>query len=236
MSAAREPSEDPNDLPHMPLVSAGNSDRCPVCGAHLAVDQRYCVECGTRRGAPRFALASSSVGATTSAASASRPPASGGVGARITRWTSSASLLLGLLILLVALGIGVLIGHNGNPKQTASRPATVIVNGGGSSGVASAGASTTAAATGVSSASSSGTSGGSSATKSSTKKASSTKSSSATKAAAATNPNAAATGKKATAAAAKSFAPTATKKSTLGGSCTAGTTGCSNGKQTGNLF
>src|ERR1700722_6408667 len=33
------------------------SDRCSSCGAELAVDQRYCVACGQRRGKPRFNLA-----------------------------------------------------------------------------------------------------------------------------------------------------------------------------------
>ncbi len=220
MSIAREASESPNTPQSPPLVSAGSSDRCPACGAHLAVDQRYCVECGTRRGAPRFSLAGSSVGSSAASAASVPPPRASGW-QRFMRPSSSVSLLLGLLILLVALGIGVLIGHSGNVKPTNGK-VSVVVNGGGSSGSASSGTSTPASGTSNSTGSSA------KATKASTKKSAAKK--------AATTPKAAAKIKKKAATAAKSFSSTATKKSTLGGSCQAGTAGCVNGKQTGNLF
>src|SRR5579875_344165 len=47
-----------------------SGDRCAECGSALAIDQRYCVECGTRRGRPRFAIASAGAqDASTAAAS-----------------------------------------------------------------------------------------------------------------------------------------------------------------------
>src|ERR1700743_3780334 len=39
------------------LVGMASPDRCGECGAEMAVDQRYCVECGNRRGPARFTLA-----------------------------------------------------------------------------------------------------------------------------------------------------------------------------------
>jgi hypothetical protein len=233
MSAARDPSDTPDQPRNAPLVSAGSSDRCSVCGAHLAVDQRYCVECGTRRGAPRFSLASPTPSAASVPASPGAPPRGGGLG-RFLRPSSSASLLLGLLIILVALGIGVLIGHNGNAKPT-RQPVSVVVNGGGSSG-SSAGAETTAASTGGSPAAASSATKKTAKVKSTKSSAAASKAAAAKAAKAATSANAAATGKAGTAAAAKSFSSSATQKSTVGGSCTAGTAGCANGKQTGNLF
>ena len=35
------------------MVAAGG-DQCPNCGASMAPDQRYCLECGHRRGDPRL--------------------------------------------------------------------------------------------------------------------------------------------------------------------------------------
>jgi hypothetical protein len=220
MSVAREASDKPVNPPGRPLVSAGNSDRCPVCGAHLAVDQRYCVECGTRRGAARFSL----VGASATSAAVAPSAPSGGAFQRAMRSSSNVALLLGLLILLVALGIGVLIGHNGNAKSPGQPKVNVTLNSAGSAGSSAA---TTPAA------SASATKATHSTAKSAAKK---TVTKKAAAAASATNPNAAAKGKAGTAAAAKSFGSSAAKKSTVGGSCTAGTPGCSNGKQTGNLF
>ncbi len=120
------------------LLAGVSGDRCAVCNARLAVDQRYCVECGTRRGNPRFTLAQpeqqpgsvvSTVGQIGSAA--------------ITR----VQLLLALLIILVAIGVGVLIGH-GSSKAPQVTSATVTTSGSGSSGSGSGSASTTGGSSG----------------------------------------------------------------------------------------
>jgi hypothetical protein len=229
MSVAREPSSDSDVTAAIPLVGAGSTDRCAACGAQLAHDQRYCVECGNRRGAPRFQLAGSASGL----AADTFTPAELSLRQRISRPGSSAVLLIGLFILLLALGVGVLIGHNGNTKSPKS-PVSVVVNdsGGGAGSSAGSAASTTAATTGAG-ASGASRSGSSSKAKSGTKK---TAAKATSKAAAAKNPNASATGKTGTKAAAKSFGNSAASKSTVGGACTAGTPGCVNGKQTGNLF
>jgi hypothetical protein len=231
MSVAPEPSPEPADHPTVPLVRAGATDRCSSCGAHLAVDQRYCVECGERRGRPRFNLTAEkpSTASANSADAAGAGQASSG-GSRL-RSSSSVVLLTGLLVILIALGVGVLIGHNNNVKPNKAANVTVNEIGSGA-GASGSSAPTAPAAVTVNPTHSKGTTAKAAAPK--TTKAPSKK---VAAAAAATNPNAAATGKAGTAAAAKSFSNTATKKSTLGGSCTPGTTGCSKtGKQTGNLF
>lgn len=97
-----------------PLLTGAAGDRCTSCNARLAVDQRYCVECGTRRGNPRFTLA------RVAAEPQAMPVGMGQLaGAAVTR----VQLLLALVIVLVALGVGVLIGLG------ASKTPRVIVNG-----------------------------------------------------------------------------------------------------------
>jgi hypothetical protein len=109
-----------------PALAAPSSDRCSSCGNPLAADQRYCVECGDRRGAARFALPPPApVGYTERVrVSHRRRPAMGASGA----------LIAGVATLLLAMGVGVLIGQSGSSTATASRtpPVQVVtVSGGG---------------------------------------------------------------------------------------------------------
>ncbi len=94
------------------LLTGATGDRCATCDARLAIDQRYCVECGTRRGNPRFTLA------RPEAEPAAGVAAAGQLGAAaFTRM----QMLLALLIVLVALGVGVLIGSG-----TSSAPQVTV--------------------------------------------------------------------------------------------------------------
>ena len=118
-----------------------SEDRCGTCGAPLAHDQRYCVECGERRGASRLPNAQPAAEASSGRARASRAP-------RGQRISSGTTLVAGVGVLLLAIGLGVLIGrlgHNNNSNQKASAPPVqvVTVQGGG----AGAGTSSTSAAT-----------------------------------------------------------------------------------------
>lgn len=124
------------------LVAAG--DRCAVCDAPLAVDQRYCVECGERRGKPRFPSSPS--------ADATQAPAPRARSARRPRVSPGATLVAGVATLLLALGVGVLIGHSGNSgsSQRASAPPVQVVKlsgGGGGGGAVAAAKPPTPAAT-----------------------------------------------------------------------------------------
>lgn len=131
------------------LVAGTVGDRCVNCGASLSSDQRYCVNCGERRGQPRFSLAQQQRSAAAPAGSPApirrsrRPRISGG-----------ATLVAGVGTLLLAMGVGVLIGHNSagnNNSKAAATPQVITVQGGGSS---SGGGASTSAGTGGSSASS----------------------------------------------------------------------------------
>ena len=122
---------------HAPTLGT-QGEPCASCGAPLAADQRYCLECGARRAEARLPFRDIlATGAPPPVAAAAPeheepPPARTGV-----------AFLVGLLCLLAALGVGVLIGNSGNDKTAATPPPQVITVG----GAAAAPAATTPAAT-----------------------------------------------------------------------------------------
>jgi hypothetical protein len=120
------------------LVAPGASDLCANCQAPLASDQRYCVNCGERRGKPRQLFQP-----TASKTPTPVPPKR----ERRMRASAGTTLIAGVATLLLAMGVGVLIGQNGtsnNGKQaSAAAPLKVItVNGGGGGSGSTATAST----------------------------------------------------------------------------------------------
>jgi hypothetical protein len=136
----REPT--PTSPSHEPVTSeltapvVAASDRCPNCGARMAPDQRYCIECGERRsgGGLREALPR----AHTAAAAA--PPA------KRSRLTPNGTLIAGIGTLLLALGVGVLIGRTGDHSSKSAGNAPVqVVTVPTASGAATAAAGTAAA-------------------------------------------------------------------------------------------
>ncbi len=97
----------------------------------MSPDQHYCVECGTRRGKPRFSL-------DNKPAPAPPPPPK-----KPRRLSSGVTMLLGLGVLMLALWTGVQLGnHNNGPTNAAATPKVVINNTGGGTGGGTAGAST----------------------------------------------------------------------------------------------
>ena len=139
--------------------SVHDATACASCGTPLAADQRYCLECGARRAdAPSFfldTLSAQDVNAAPAAATTPPPPAPA---AR----SSPAAVIAGIGVLLLAMGVGVLIGRAGGTAKTP--PAQVISVGsvGSGGGVAGAGASTAGSAAAGSSASAAPTGAGSS--------------------------------------------------------------------------
>jgi hypothetical protein len=85
----------------------------------MAADQRYCLECGERRGAPRLPLLDRLAPRTREAAPAPRR--------RRPRMSPNSTLIAGVGTLLLALGIGVLIGRSGDHSGSASNPAVQVV-------------------------------------------------------------------------------------------------------------
>ena len=141
------------------LVAGTMGDRCVNCGAPLSADQRYCVNCGERRGAPRFTLPTA-----TAAAGSSEPSGLKRVRPRRPRASSGATLVAGVGTLLLALGVGVLIGHGagGGTKTVQAGHAQVITvneNGGGG-GASTGGASNSGNSSGGSNASKKSSGGG----------------------------------------------------------------------------
>jgi hypothetical protein len=124
------PAEAPTaELHTAPLRSA--RERCAACGAALASDQRYCVECGQRLGSARLPFMDDP--ARHAARSAAQPPAK-------MRMSVNSTLIAGVGTLLLAMGIGILIGRS-SPGSSATRatPVQVVsVPGTGAAGAASA--------------------------------------------------------------------------------------------------
>jgi hypothetical protein len=115
--------------------TAAASDRCASCQTPLASDQRYCINCGERRGKARF---TADAGASVpEPQSAPKQPRQGG------RGNGAATLVGFIAVLLLAMGVGVLIGHdssgskNTNAKVASAPPVQVVTVGGGGSGTTS---------------------------------------------------------------------------------------------------
>src|SRR4051794_21813913 len=122
-----------------PLASTP-TDRCPNCGTQMAPDQRYCINCGERRsgGGLRDALPRTQTAAPAAVAARQR-----------ARLSPSTSLTAGVATLLLAMGVGVLIGRSGDHGTRAAAPQVVTVSAGAAGTVAAGGATTgtTAAST-----------------------------------------------------------------------------------------
>jgi hypothetical protein len=127
-----------------PLVSSAAGDRCVSCGTPLTSDQRYCVACGERRGKARFALPAGPAATAELATPGPTVPSS-----RPPRASSGTTVVAGVGTLLLAMGVGVLIGRNSadnvNAKPVQAAAPTVVTVGGGGG----AGTGTTAASTGT---------------------------------------------------------------------------------------
>jgi hypothetical protein len=108
-----------------PIAQPTGGEQCPSCGAQLAADQRYCLSCGQRRGDPRLPFMDAVVlmDAVQRPPVAPPPPPS-----RKRRGISpNAALIAGVGTLLLALGIGVLIGRSGNHTVASTAAAPQIV-------------------------------------------------------------------------------------------------------------
>jgi hypothetical protein len=98
----------------------------------MAADQRYCLECGKRRGDPRLPFMDAVVfmDAIQRQPAAPAPPTA----KRRPRASANASLIAGVGTLLLALGIGVLIGQtndSGAVSAANTAPQIIKVGGGG---------------------------------------------------------------------------------------------------------
>lgn len=106
-------------------------EACGACGAPMASDQRYCLECGQRRGDPRLPFMDAVV-LMEAVKQARQPPPPQPPKRKRGGISPNAALIAGIGTLLLALGIGVLIGHSGTQEvaQTAAAPQVITVGGG----------------------------------------------------------------------------------------------------------
>lgn len=213
-----EPATRPHEAPTTQMLVGSLGERCVNCGAPLASDQRYCVQCGERRGQSRFALADAAAAPPPSARAAAAPGEP-----RRRRPGYGATLVAGVATLLLAMGVGVEIGrinHDNGSSATKAPATTVITVGGGASAPA---AQSTAAATSAP---------GKSAhpSKAAAKKAK--------QAAAAPKPTKAAVQKASHAASSVLGSSGGQQNATVttGQSCNSGSAGCANGHFTGTFF
>jgi len=128
----------PAPAAHHSLVAA-SGEQCPSCGNPVAAGQRYCLNCGQRRGEPRLPF----MNAVTFMEAMKRPAASAGAPPRKPkrRLSPNAALIAGVGTLLLAMGVGVLIGRSGHDSgATGAAPAQQVikVEGGGATETASA--------------------------------------------------------------------------------------------------
>jgi hypothetical protein len=95
--------------------------QCPNCSAAIAPDQRYCLRCGQRLSAPRVDFHTA-----LGLRSAAPPPPP-----RRSGWDQRAPLitLATVAAVLLALGVGVVIGRGNRPSTSSSKPTVVTVAG-----------------------------------------------------------------------------------------------------------
>ena len=134
---AAEPVQAP--APAMSSPTSTGYERCSSCGSLVAVDQRYCLECGRRRGEPRLPFMDAVVFMDAMNRPADPPAAPKKEKRR--RLSPNTALIAGVGTLLLALGIGVLIGRSGDHGTTpAAAPPQIVTVGGGEEATANASA------------------------------------------------------------------------------------------------
>jgi hypothetical protein len=104
----------------------GGAGSCASCGAPLAPDQRYCLQCGERLTGMSSVLRAGSPWRSGEPAPARGAPAASPP-APASAPSSTTALLAGVGVLLLAIGVGVLIGRSIPSKQSVAAPQVVSV-------------------------------------------------------------------------------------------------------------
>jgi hypothetical protein len=130
-----------------PLLGEPNAP-CRTCGAPLAADQRYCLQCGARRAEARLPfldILARQVPQGAGPVVETTTVHQTGPAAWFGRMSTNAAAVAGVACLLLALGVGVLIGGLGSDSSSASGTPQVISVGGAAPAAAPAAAATSAA-------------------------------------------------------------------------------------------
>ena len=113
-----EPSTEP--LPGEAAASPEATSSCSSCGSAIAHDQRYCLECGERLAPVSGFLLGRPQGSGAESPPSAPPDAPPIAGERAPR-SNVLGVLGGVGLLLLAMGVGVLIGRAGNSKPAPAR-------------------------------------------------------------------------------------------------------------------
>jgi hypothetical protein len=125
--------------PTVAMEPVNGTEPCAHCGAPLARDQRYCLECGTPRTYLSGMLLERLQAPSEQPAQPVQPPVPWQRGNVLT-------LIAGIGVLLLAMGVGVLIGRSGG-SGSSSTPAPQVISLGGVGAAGAAGAATTSTTT-----------------------------------------------------------------------------------------
>jgi hypothetical protein len=115
-------------MPATPSLSGpGGHESSAECGAPMATDQLYCVGCGERR-AP-FVAASAAPASPGATGRPTPPPPPSRTGGPLT-WNANGILTAAVAVLILAMGVGYLIGRSG-PEGSGATKVIFKVDGGG---------------------------------------------------------------------------------------------------------
>jgi zinc-ribbon domain len=115
----------------MEPVNGNGSEPCPHCGTPLALDQRYCLECG----APRTYLSGMLLERLQAPSEQTQPPAQP-PSSQTWQRGNVLTLIAGVGVLLLAMGVGVLIGRSAGSSSSGNPAPQVISVGGAATGAA----------------------------------------------------------------------------------------------------
>jgi hypothetical protein len=120
----------------------GMAEQCRECGASLAADQRYCLNCGRRRGEPRldfrrYGPGERATGTPQGAAPAPAPATAPPADERPQRDFAPLAAAGGIAVLGLMLLVGVLIGRGDGNASAPAPPPVVRVEGDGGAAAAS---------------------------------------------------------------------------------------------------
>lgn len=124
-----------------------SADPCPSCNSAMAADQRYCLACGERRAEARLDFVEILRGPRGIMPAVAGVPVSAATDPDAARGRLNTTVVASIGCLLLAMGIGVLIGRSGNrdpvaPPASAPAAQVIRIQGGGT---AAAGSSTASA-------------------------------------------------------------------------------------------
>jgi hypothetical protein len=119
------------------MAAFGGNESCPNCSASMAPDQRYCLNCGHRRGDPRLPFMDAVVfmesqGNTGGAGGATPPPPPAQSGGS-SKSNGNVVLIAVVAVLVLTLGVGFLIGRIGHDNGSNGGGEVKVVQIGGGS-------------------------------------------------------------------------------------------------------